>query len=62
MVSSSSMQGEKVAQNSLIDTKEGVEVLRVVFSKDFNFVKSVEDKISRITTYNPRTTLNDLLE
>ena len=54
--------GEKVAQNSLIDTKEGVEVLRVVFSKDFNFVKSVEDKISRITTYNPRTTLNDLLE
>lgn len=54
--------GEKVAQNSLIDTKEGVEVLRVVFSKDFNFVKSVEDKISRITTYNPRTTLNDLVE
>ena len=53
--------GEKIAQDSLIDVKANIEVLKVVFSKDFSFVKGVEDKIGRLTSYNPKATLEDLV-
>jgi len=52
--------GEKIAQESLRDEKEGVEVLRVLFSRDFKFIKNVEHKLAELERYNPRTTLKVL--
>lgn len=52
--------GEKIAQDSLRDEKEGVEVLRVLFSRDFQFIKAVEHKLVELEHYNPRTTLKEL--
>ena len=53
--------GEKVAQDSYTDEKAGVEILKVIFSKDYNFVKKVEEKITRLAIHNSKSSLTDLL-
>lgn len=53
--------GEIIAQDSDSDNKAGVEVLRVIFSKDYNFVRAVTNKISLLCNYSPKPTLNELM-
>ncbi len=53
--------GEIIAQDSVSDNKAGVEVLRVIFSKDYAFVKEATNKIFQLNLYSPKPTLNELM-
>lgn len=54
------VNNENVAQDSDTDIKSGVEVLKIMFSKDFVFVNSVRNKIDQLASYSPKSTIVEL--
>lgn len=52
--------GDMIAQDSISDIKDGVEVLRILFSRDFQFINIVQNKFERLLQYHPKHTLMEL--
>jgi len=54
--------GERIAQDALREEKEGVELLSVYFTKNFEKVEEIRDKFRNLDRYHPKVILKDIVE